>query len=67
MAKAFKAPKEPRASKPMDPEKAVMKPPRLRPTTTRNYGKSGTVLSGAPDQGLRGAGIGYGLGGKYGF
>jgi hypothetical protein len=45
---------------PMDPNKAVMAAPRLRPTTTREYGKGGTPLSGAPDMGVRGAGIGYG-------
>jgi hypothetical protein len=50
--------------KQVDPEKAILKPPRLRPTTTRNYGKGSTPLSGQPDMGLRGAGIGYG--GKYG-
>ena len=53
-------PPQPRAPKPVDPNKAVTKPPRLRPTTTRDYGKGGTPLSGAPDMGLRGAGIGYG-------
>ena len=36
--------------------------PRLRPTSTRNYGKGGTTYSGAPDMGVRGAGIGYGGG-----
>ena len=43
-----------------NPAKAVLQPPRLRPTTTREYGKGGTPLSGAPDVGLRGAGVGYG-------
>lgn len=44
-----------------DPNKAVLAPPRLRPTTTRDYGKGGTPLSGNFAQGaLRGAGIGYG-------
>lgn len=44
-----------------DPMKAVMKPPRMKPATTANYGKGGTPYSGAPDMGLRGAGIGYGV------
>jgi hypothetical protein len=55
-----RAPKAPKMPKPMDPAAAVMKPPKLRPTTTREYGKGGTPLSGAPDFGLRGAKIGYG-------
>ena len=64
-----KAPKSMRplpAPKPVDPNKAVLKPPRLKPISTREYGKGGTPLSGAPDMGLRGAGIGYG-GIKNGF
>ena len=56
----------PRAPKPIDPAKTVMKPAKMRPTTTRNYGKGGTPLSGGPDMGLRGAGVGYG-GRKDGF
>ena len=62
MAQAVKPPKvrKPRAPKPIDPARAVMKPQRLRPTTTREYAKGGTPYSGAPDMGLRGAGIGYG-------
>ena len=52
--------------KPLDPDKAVLAPPRLKPTSTRNYGKGGTPLFGDPDQGVRGAGIGYG-GPKNGF
>jgi len=43
-----------------DPAKAVMAAPRIRPTSTRNYGKGGDLYSGAPDMGIRGAGIGYG-------
>jgi hypothetical protein len=45
-----------------DPAKAVMGAPRIRPITTRDYGKGGTIYSGAPDMGVRGAGIGYGGG-----
>lgn len=45
---------------PMDPNKAVMAAPRIKPTSTREYGKGGTPMSGAPDEGVRGAGIGYG-------
>ena len=69
MAKPFAAPPVLKAPKPIDPNKAVLKPPRLRPVSTREYGKGGTPLSGAPDMGLRGAGIGYGAPGsnKYGF
>jgi hypothetical protein len=37
----------------------------MRPTSTRNYGKGGTPLSGSPDMGVMGAGIGFG-GPKYG-
>ena len=44
----------------MDPNKAVLAPQRLRPITTREYGKGGTPLAGAPNMGVRGAGIGYG-------
>jgi len=46
--------------KPMDPAKAVMAAPRMRPISTRDYGKGGTPYSGGPDMGVRGAGIGYG-------
>lgn len=46
----------------IDPSKAVTAPPRMRPVSTRNYGKGGTPLFGDPDQGVRGAGIGYGRG-----
>lgn len=55
----MRAPAVPRAPKPFDPNKAVLKPPRLKPASTREYGKGGTPLSGAPDFGLRGAGVGY--------
>lgn len=53
----------PRSPKPlgrpkiMDPAKAVMGPPRIKPTSTREYGKGGTPYSGGPDFGIRGAGI----------
>jgi hypothetical protein len=60
MPKIPRMPAAPPAVKLPDPNKAVFKPPRLRPTTTRNYGKGGTPLAGGPDMGLRGAGIGYG-------
>ena len=49
-----------------DPSKAVTKPPRLKPISTRVYGKGGTPIASAPDMGIRGAGIGYG-GRKDGF
>jgi hypothetical protein len=56
----------PKAPKPIDPTKAVTVPPRLKPISTRDYGKGGTPLSGAPNMGVQGAGIGYG-GPKYGL
>jgi hypothetical protein len=46
--------------KAMSPDKAVMAAPRIKPTSTREYGKGGTPYSGGPDMGTRGAGIGYG-------
>jgi hypothetical protein len=46
--------------KAMDPAKAVMAAPRIKPTSTRAYGKGGSPMSGAPDMGIRGGGIGYG-------
>ena len=46
--------------KPMDPSKAVMAAPRIKATSTREYGKGGTPYSGGPDMGVRGGGIGYG-------
>jgi hypothetical protein len=48
-----------RPSKLPDPSKAVLAPPRLRPATTRDYGKGGTPLAGAPNFGVRGAGVGF--------
>ena len=61
MAKMPKAMPPPRAPKALDPNKAVLKPPRLRPTTTRDYGKGGTPLSGSwMNQIPPLAGVGYG-------
>ena len=56
----FKGMPQPKAPKPVDPNKAVIAAPRLKPTSTREYGKGGTPYSGSPDVGQRGAGIGYG-------
>jgi hypothetical protein len=60
MPRVVNKPLKVRTPKAFDPAKAVAKPPRLKPSTTANYGKGGTPYSGAPDMGLRGAGIGYG-------
>ena len=49
-----------------DPTKAVLAAPRIKPISTREYGKGGTPMSGAPDLGVRGAGIGYGGFNPYG-
>lgn len=49
-----------RPAQPLDPNKAVTKVPRIKPASTRNYGKGGTPYSGSADQGISGAGIGYG-------
>jgi hypothetical protein len=57
---------QPRPPKPLAPGKAVLAPPRIKPISTREYGKGGTPLSGAPDLGVRGAGIGYGGYNPYG-
>ena len=46
--------------RPMDPAKAVMAAPRIKPVSTRDYGKGGSPMSGAADAGIRGGGIGYG-------
>jgi hypothetical protein len=43
-----------------DPTKAVMAAPRIKPISTREYGKGGTPMSSGPDMGVRGAGIGFG-------
>lgn len=49
-----------RVPNPLDPAKAVIAPPRIKPISTRIYGKGGTPYSGGLDMGVRGAGIGYG-------
>jgi hypothetical protein len=46
--------------KELDPNKAVMAAPRIKPISTRVYGKGGTPYSSGMDMGIRGAGIGYG-------
>ena len=56
----FKAFKPPKAPKPLDPNKVVSQPPRLKPISTREYGKGGTPLSGAPKQGVQTTFGGYG-------
>ena len=48
------------APKAIDPNKAVLAAPRIRPISTRIYGKGGSPMSGGPDMGVRGAGVGYG-------
>ena len=58
--------RQPKIPKPVDPAQMVTKPQRLKPASTREYGKGGTPYSGNPDMGIRGAGIGYG-GRKDGF
>jgi hypothetical protein len=56
-----RTPKQPKAPKPFDPNKAVMAAPRIKPASTREYGKGGTPLSGGGFNGAaRGAGIGFG-------
>jgi hypothetical protein len=50
----------PRAPRPIDPNKAVIAPPRIKPISTRNYSKGSTPYSSGPDMGVRGAGIGFG-------
>ena len=47
-------------SKPVNAAKAVLAAPRIKAVSTREYGKGGTPVSGSPDMGQRGAGIGYG-------
>jgi len=42
-----------------DPNKAVLAPPRIKPVSTRVYGKGSTPYSSGPDMGVRGAGIGF--------
>jgi len=41
----------------LDPAKAVQGPPRIKPTSTREYGKGGTPFATGPDMGIRGASI----------
>jgi len=61
MPKMPKAMAPPKAPKPLDPNKAVLKAPRLRPTSTRDYQKGGTPLSGSLMSSMPSlAGIGYG-------
>ena len=57
---AIPTPPLPKAPKPLDPNKAVLAPPRIKAISTRDYGKGGTPAAGSPDRGIRGAGIGYG-------
>ena len=59
MAKGPKAAPKPKAIKQLDPNKAVSAPPRMKPTSTREYGKGGTPLSGSPDMGIRGGGASF--------
>ena len=57
-----RAPKPAAAIKPLKlpaVDKVTTKAPRLKPISTREYGKGGTPLSGAPDMGVRGGGIGF--------
>jgi hypothetical protein len=56
----MRLPPAPRAPKPLDPDKAVIAPPRIKPISTRVYGKGGTPYSSGLDMGIRGAGVGYG-------
>lgn len=60
MAKGPKAATQPKPFVLPDPSKVVSAPPRMKPTSTREYGKGGTPLSGNPDMGIRGGKIGYG-------
>jgi hypothetical protein len=50
---AFRAPQAPMPKvpvpKPVDPNKALMLPPRLKPIDTRAYGKGGTPLGSGPN------------------
>lgn len=60
MAKGPKAATQPAPLKLPAAKAVINAAPRLKPTSTREYGKGGTPLTGAPDMGQRGAGIGYG-------
>jgi hypothetical protein len=55
-----RVPRAPRAPRPLDPNKTVIAPPRIKPISTRVYGKGGTPYSSGLDMGVRGAGIGFG-------
>jgi hypothetical protein len=46
--------------KPLDPNKAVMAAPRLKPIETRSYGKGTSPMSSFPNTSKFGGGIGYG-------
>jgi hypothetical protein len=61
----LRTPPNPRPPKPVDPAKAVVAAPRLKPISTREYGKGGTPYSSFPNTSNYGAGIGYG-GPRYG-
>jgi hypothetical protein len=60
MAKGPKAATQPRAIKLPDPNKVINAAPRLKPISTREYGKGGTPLSGNPNMGQRGGGVSFG-------
>lgn len=51
---------KPGAEKLPDPNKVIAKPPRLKPTATRNYGKGQTPLATGPTPWAFGGGSGYG-------
>lgn len=53
-------PPKPAAPKPYAPAKAVMNAPRMKPISTREYGKGGTPVSQFPNVSNWGAGVGYG-------
>jgi hypothetical protein len=43
----------------MNPMRQVVGPPRIKPISTRDYGKGGTPYSGSPDMGLGPSDISY--------
>ena len=59
MAKGLKAASKPKPIKLPDPNKVTTAPPRLKPTSTREYGKGGTPLSGSPNMGFQGGGASF--------
>lgn len=60
MARGPKAARAPKPLKLPSGDKTVTKAPRMKPSSTREYGKGGTPLSGSPDFGQgRGSGIGF--------